>query len=162
MTRRQVLFLSVLTAVGVLGLGSPAATAANVTVERFHADLPQVEVSPHCTDESISWTGGYDVVITTTTSANGTTRSLNYVQKMEGVGLSTGASYDLSARYHETSRTSETGADVYHFGSTYVQRSRGGNPDYLAQSSGTQVVGPTGVVIGDLEDGGNGFIKCVS
>ena len=80
---------------------------------------------------------------------------------MDGVGLTTGQSYARTARYHEVSRTSQTGAEVNHLGSTYVQRSRGGNPDHLAQASGTQVIGPTGVVIGDLEDGGNGFIECV-
>ena len=125
---RRSLFLGVVAAASVVGLASSSAATANVTVERYHVDIPQIEVSPHCTNESISWTGGYDVVITTTTTDNGSTRSLNYVQKMEGVGLSTGNSYDLTSRYHETSRESDTGADVYHFGSTYVQRSRGGTP----------------------------------
>ena len=159
--RRHALLLSSLAAGGILCLGPPATAASSVTVERYHVDLPQLEVSPHCTAESIDWTGGYDIVITTATAPNGTTRSLNYVQKMDGVGLTTGQSYALTARYHEVSRTSVSGAEVYHFGSTYVQRSRGGSPDYLAQTSGTQVIGPTGIVIGDLEDGGNGFIKCV-
>jgi hypothetical protein len=158
---RRSLFLGVVTAVAVVGLASSATARANVTVERYHVDTPQVEESPNCTNESISWTGGYDVVITTTTTDTGSTRSLNYVQKMEGVGLTTGDSYALTSRYHETSRESGTGADVYHFGSTYVQRSLGGKPDYLAQTSGTQVITPTGIVIGDLEDGGHGFIRCV-
>ena len=156
---RQSFVLGVATAAAVVGLASSA--TAEVTVERYHVDNPQVEVSPHCTKESISWAGGYDVVITTTITDNGSTRSLNYVQRMEGVGLTTGDSYALTARYHEISRESGIGADVYHFGETYVQRSRGGNPDYLAQQSGTSVITPTGIAIGDLEDGGNGFIKCI-
>jgi hypothetical protein len=138
-----------------------ASAAASTTVERFHADMGTfTETEPHCTDEAIVWTGGYDEVITTTYTDQGTVRSLEYYQTLNGVGVDSGQSYALHAEYHEVSRTTANGTEGYIFPNIYVQTSADGSANYLAQSVRISVLTPDGVPLPDFGEDAHGFIRC--
>ena len=142
----------------------PLPASAETSIERYHIDFgTQVELEPHCTDEAISWTGGYDVVITTTTTTSGKTlRSLNYVQDLTGLGLESGDAYRLNAHYHSLANEGGNGAAVYVFPQSYVQVSRNGAPNYVAHFVEIRVFSATGELVVEKIDGHPGsYIKCV-
>jgi len=144
------------------GLAGPASGAASHQVERYHVDFGTLaEAEPHCADEPIRWTGGYDLVIIKTTTTTGTTRSLNYEQTLDGVGLESGAAYRLEAHYHELNRSSVAGAQVVVMPNSYVQVSRDGRPNYTAQRVSISVYDANGTIVVDYTEDGPGFIRCV-
>jgi len=158
---RRTARLAICVAVAATAAPQPAWAAAETTVERFHVDFGIfVEQQPHCVHEPIEWTGGYDLVVTTTYTPAGATRSLNYTQAMTGVGVISGSAFRLSAHYHELVRAGAGAATVSVTPLSYVQISANGS-NYVFKSVRRQIVTPTGVTVVDSELDAHDVSLCV-
>jgi hypothetical protein len=147
-------------AAGAVLVATPGGAAATTTsIERYHEDFGTfVEQATPCTGEPVQWTGGYDIVISTVLGSNTQVRSLQYVQQLNGVGLTSGSSYVLNATYHELGRVGSVGAMIYVFPLVYVEVSKDGQLNYVVHELTQQIIDPSGRVV---VESGNAAITCV-
>lgn len=127
-------------ALGLALASSPAHAAAAPVIEKFTVPMDLVAPPHHdCINESVHWTGSYDLTITSVQDASGAWhRSLSYVQHMTGTGLETDETYRQIAAYHEMVLDSPV-VTVYVFPIAYLEISLGRDSNYLFHAVAVQV-----------------------
>jgi hypothetical protein len=143
----------VIAALTILFVNSPALASVAPIIEKFTVPVNLVAPPHHdCINESVRWTGSYDVTITSVQDASGAWhRSLTYVQRLTGVGLETGNTYRQIGSYHETVLDFAV-VRVYVFPEAYLEISAGGDSNYVVHAVRLQV---------DDSEQEVGFINCV-
>ena len=148
----------------VLALPVTASAAAGAeatrTVERYAYSFDAVSPPHDCITESVHYQGFYEVMIVTVyDSAGGSTRSLHYRQRIDGIGLTTGNRYALKAQYSEVVHTAgDSGLYVLTFPISYVEISKGGEENYLATGVFHVTHNTNGEPVADVELGST---RCV-